>query len=81
MFETVWRTKCGAPRRYFYFDYFVQRINSKLMNMSDTGRQIMKTVEHRRRIELEDTAKIVTSVWGAKFVQLLAALTVLPRSN
>ena len=35
---------------------------------------------HRRRIALEDKAKFVASVWGGKFVQFLAALTVLPRS-
>ena len=34
---------------------------------------------HRRKIELEDKAKVVAIVWGAKFVQLLAALAVLPR--
>ena len=35
---------------------------------------------HRRWIELEDKAKVVASVWGAKLVQFLAALAVLPRS-
>ena len=35
---------------------------------------------HRRRIGLEDKVKVVASVWGAKFVQFLAALAVLPRS-
>ena len=30
--------------------------------------------EHRRRIELEDKAKVVASVWGTAFVQFLAAL-------
>ena len=34
---------------------------------------------HRRRIELEDKAKVVVSVWGTEFVQFLAALVVLPR--
>ena len=37
--------------------------------------------EHRRRIELEDKAKVVVSVWGTEFVQFLAALAVLPRST
>ena len=32
---------------------------------------------HRRRIELEDNAKVVASVWGAEF---LAAFAVLPWS-
>ena len=32
-------------------------------------------------IELEDKANVVVSVWGATFVQFLAALAVLPRSN
>ena len=35
---------------------------------------------HRRRIKTEEKAKIVAAVWGAKFVQFLAALAVLPRS-
>ena len=35
---------------------------------------------HRRRIELEDKAKVVASDWGAEFVQFLAALAVLPWS-
>ena len=35
---------------------------------------------HRRRMELEDKAKGVASVWGEEFVQFLAALGVLPRS-
>ena len=34
---------------------------------------------HRRRMELEDKAKVVVSVWGTEFVQFLAALVVLPR--
>ena len=35
---------------------------------------------HRRRMEREAKAKVVASVWGADFVQFLAALAVLPRS-
>ena len=31
-------------------------------------------------MELQDKAKVVPSVWGAAFVQFLAALTVLPWS-
>ena len=31
-------------------------------------------------METEGKAKVVASVWGAKFVQFLAALAVLPRS-
>ena len=31
-------------------------------------------------MELEDESKVVTSVWGEKFVQFLAALAVLPQS-
>ena len=36
--------------------------------------------KHRRRIETKGKAKVVASVWGAKFVQFLTALAVLPRS-
>ena len=32
---------------------------------------------HRRKMETEGKAKVVASVWGAKFVQFLAALAVL----
>ena len=35
---------------------------------------------HRRRIKTEEKAKIVASVWGAEFIQFLAALAVLPRT-
>ena len=34
---------------------------------------------HRRRMETEGKAKVVASVWRAKFVQFLAALAVLSR--
>ena len=33
---------------------------------------------HKRRINPEERAKVVASVWGEEFVQLLAALAVLP---
>ena len=36
---------------------------------------------HRRRMETEAKAKVVASDWGAKCVQFLAALAVLPRST
>ena len=35
---------------------------------------------HRRRMETEAKAKVVSSVWGAAFIKFLAALAVLPRS-
>ena len=35
--------------------------------------------DHRRRMEREAKAKVVASVWGADFVQFLAALAILPR--
>ena len=38
------------------------------------------TLTNRRRVELEDKTKVVASVWGAEFVQFLAALAVLPQS-
>ena len=34
-------------------------------------------IKHRRRMKLEEKAKVVASVWGAEFVQFLAALVVL----
>ena len=47
--------------------------------MSDerTAKFMTDCVVHRRRIETEGKAKVVASVWGAKFVQFLAALAVL----
>ena len=33
--------------------------------------------KHRRRIRTEEKAKVVTSVWGAEFIQFLVALAVL----
>ena len=36
--------------------------------------------DHRRRLETEAKAKVVTNVCGAKFIQFLAALAVLPQS-
>ena len=32
---------------------------------------------YRRRIKTEEKAKVVASVWGAEFIQFLAALAVL----
>ena len=43
-------------------------------------RNLAYRISHRRRIELEDKAKVVASVWGTEFVQFLAALAVLPWS-
>ena len=41
-----------------------------------------QALKHRRRMELEDKAKVVASVWGggAEFGKFLAALAVLPWS-
>ena len=33
---------------------------------------------HRRRMELENKAKVVASDWGPEFIQFLAALAVFP---
>ena len=35
--------------------------------------------DHRRRMETEAKAKVVANVCGAKFIQFLAALAVLPQ--
>ena len=32
--------------------------------------------DHRRRVETEAKAKVVASVWGAKFIKFLAALAI-----
>ena len=41
---------------------------------------LVLTNSHRRRMETEEKAKVVNAVWGADFIQFLAALAVLPRS-
>ena len=43
-------------------------------------RVTVESQDHRRMMEKEGKAKVVTSVWGAKFVQFIAALAVLPWS-
>ena len=45
-------------------------------------RKILTSVQpgHRRRMDREAKAKVVASVWGAEFVQFLAAQAFLPRS-
>ena len=54
--------------------------------MCNQGRRItfdrmkQEGITHRRRMETEEKAKVDASVWGAKFIQFLAALAVLPRS-
>ena len=35
------------------------------------------SLAHRRRIKIGGKAKVVASVWGAKFIQFLAALDIL----
>ena len=35
---------------------------------------------HRRRIKIEEKAKVVASVWGEEFFRFLAALADLPRA-
>ena len=42
--------------------------------------QIINISAHIRRIKTEEKAKVVVSVWGTEFIQLLAALAVLPRT-
>ena len=44
------------------------------------GRMKQEGITQRRRMETEEKAKVDASVWGAKFIQFLAALAVLPRS-
>ena len=44
------------------------------------GTVYTKVLYHRRRMELEDKAKVVASDWGAEFAQLITALSVLPWS-
>ena len=40
----------------------------------------MQPSDHSRRINTEEKAKVVTSVWEAEFIKFLAALAILPRT-
>ena len=53
-----------TPRWHAHVDYLV----------------FSECIEHKIRRETEAKAKVVASVWGAKFIQFLAARAVLPRS-
>ena len=68
----------------FYPHFFGIRRNIRIVSSSFLFRSVIakssETPGHRRRIETEGKAKVVTSVWGAQFVQFLAALAVLPQS-
>ena len=57
-------------------------LNLRIKTESVTAARVdaMVYVGHRRRMETEGKAKVVASVWGAKFVQFLAALAVFSRS-
>ena len=37
----------------------------------------LKTAGHRRRINTEEKAKVVTAVWGTEFIQFVAVLAIL----
>ena len=50
-------------------------VQTKIYNFVDLNGII--SFSHRRGMELEDKAKVVTSVWGAEFVLFLATLAVL----
>ena len=54
--------------KYFRYHIFIKRF-----------RKLSVGQAHRRRMEREAKAKVVASVWGADFIQFLAALSVLPR--
>ena len=71
---------------YMYKSMLILYVNTTT-ELSDTFHTHKKTevgihtvaVNHRRRIETEAKAKVVTSLWGTKFIQFLAALNVFPR--
>ena len=60
------------------FSSFLQE-NVTLNELKSSGNARVP-LTHRRRMKLEDQAKVVASVWGAEFVKFLAALAVLPWS-
>ena len=47
-------------------------------NSTHTFTDIVDRLFHRRKIYTEAKAKVVASVWGAPFIQFLAALAILP---
>ena len=60
-----------------YYSAFICK-NSFIV--SARNRTAQSLTPRHRRMEREAKAKVVASVWGAKFVQFLAPLAVLPRS-
>ena len=69
-----WMNWCGK------FDFLCQLCDPKKGLIGPYNYSEMVKNNHRRRIELEDKAKVVASVWGTQFIQFLAALAILPWS-
>ena len=59
---------------YFTYCSFKQ---IKSRNTQKSIVPIIMVFKHRRRIRTEEKAKVVTSFWGAEFIQFLVALAVL----
>ena len=58
----------------------LEKISYNFLRFVAQKKNVLYTSHHRRRMEREAKAKVVASVWGADFVQFLAALAILPRS-
>ena len=69
-FNSVWNWGTNMK----YGPQLAAMIRVKLFTDITYGREQLELWNHRRRIETEGKAKVVASVWGAVFVQFLAAL-------
>ena len=67
--------KLGRVLLSFIVCFYVKLLGKMSMNTL-----VCLSGVHRRRMELEDKAKVITSLWGTELVQFLAVLAVLPWS-
>ena len=72
----------GADLRCVNYSIVLRLAGATLVQIASIHIGLVNGVsaDHRRRMETEAKAKFVASVWGAKFIQFLAALAVLTRS-
>ena len=70
--------------------FFIQRIKNSTFYVSTFSSssplsaqfaELRKTIGRRRRINTEESAKVVTAIWGTEFIQCLAALAIVHLNN
>ena len=72
--------RADTPQAFFELQVFSNVKPDQLELDPEQWLAVQVGYGHRRRIGTEAEAKVVESIWGAKLVQFLAALAVLPRS-